>query len=222
MTQEHDRSRCIYCGAGDDMTSDHVPPKNLFPEPRTSDLITVPACRPCNKDYELDDEYFRLAMTVAAEENPVALQLWREKGVRGTLRHSPHLRAVLLKRIGRLVLQTPAGLYLGWTHTIAFDRRRVDRVIFRTVTGLHWHELGTIPRAGLTMRAALGPDPRRPGRVERAALTLLAGRPWRTVAGGIFRYAFDVAHDRPDCSAWLMVFYSAALVLVTVTPPEGG
>jgi 5-methylcytosine-specific restriction endonuclease McrA len=78
---KRDRSLCIYCGAAEDLTVDHVPPKNLFPKPRPSDLITVPACRTCNKSYERDDDYFRLAMTVLGEANPVAGQLWREKGV---------------------------------------------------------------------------------------------------------------------------------------------
>ena len=79
LSVKPDRSRCIYCGTTEQLTADHVPPKNIFPEPRTSDLITVPACERCNKSYELDDEYFRAAITVAAEENLVALDLWRAR-----------------------------------------------------------------------------------------------------------------------------------------------
>ena len=117
-------------------------------------------------------------------------------------------------------VQTPAGLYLGSTHTIVFDQRRIDRVILRIATGLHWHERGFVPRHDLRMRAALGPDPHRPDAIERAAVELLRNRPWHTIANGIFRYAFGLASDSPDCTGWVMVFYSAAVIVVTLTTDE--
>ena len=35
---------CVYCGSTGPLTDDHVPPKVIFTEPRSSNLITVPAC----------------------------------------------------------------------------------------------------------------------------------------------------------------------------------
>jgi hypothetical protein len=65
-----------------------VPPKNVFPEPRSSDLIR-------NKSYELDDQYFRAFITVAAEDaGPCA---------------------------GRN-LEAPPGLFLGTTRAMSFDQ----------------------------------------------------------------------------------------------------
>jgi len=76
------RDACIYCGTRKDLTSDHVPPKALFAEPRPSHLITVPACRPCNKSYVKDDEYFRVAVLAqaASEQDPAAAKLWSPEG----------------------------------------------------------------------------------------------------------------------------------------------
>jgi hypothetical protein len=215
-----DRSRCIYCGAADHLTLDHVPPKNLFPKPRPSDLITVPACQACNKSYERDDEYFRLAMTVLGEANPVAGRLWREKGVGGTLRRSPRLKSEILRTLGNYDLRSPAGLFLGTTPTVRFKAKRIDRVALRIVTALHWLQYGAIPVPNVHVRVVHAPDPRRPGVLERVTGMLLNGRPWQVIGGGTFRYAFNRAADRPECSVWLLVFYSAAALLVILDTLE--
>lgn len=70
------------------MTSlEHVPGKCLFPKPRPTDLITVPACEQCNNGSSLEDEYFLDTLALIDEERPsaalerlrrrVRLRLWR-------------------------------------------------------------------------------------------------------------------------------------------------
>lgn len=216
-----DRSRCIYCGRTDNLTKDHVPPKNLFPESRPSDLITVPACGACNKLYELDDEYYRIAITVLGEEAPTAAALWREKVVRGTFKRSPALKSSVLRTLDSMELRTPAGLYVGQTPTVKFDAHRFDRVTRRIITALHWHESGAVPRTDARMKVVIAPDPKHPALLPRLVHLLLERRPWRTVGGGLFRYAFNHVADRPDWSAWLLLFFSAAAVLVIVSTGDG-
>ena len=61
---------CIYCQTNPGGTVDHVPPKGLFPKPRPSNLITVPACNQCNQGFKNDDEYFlNIALEWAASES---------------------------------------------------------------------------------------------------------------------------------------------------------
>ena len=55
---------CVYCGREAQLTSDHIPPKNLFPKPRPSNLITVPSCKRCNRSASKDDEYLRLVLVM--------------------------------------------------------------------------------------------------------------------------------------------------------------
>jgi hypothetical protein len=221
--QRTPRSSCIYCGATGKLTKDHVPPQNLFPAPRPSDLITVPACLPCNKSYELDDEYFRIAVVVPADprRDPIAASLWSEKVVRGTLRRSPALKSVILRSIARIDVRTPAGIYLGTTPTVRLDRKRLDRVARRIVTALHWHHYGHVPSAGVTFTITMGPDPKRPGVAERVALDLLGGRPWARVGGGAFRYGHGRVPENPDWGAWLLVFHSTVFCLVVLSRDEG-
>ena len=57
---------CLYCGAGGELTDDHVPPKNLFPKPRMG-LVEVRACMPCNRGASKDDEYFRQCLVLAEQ-----------------------------------------------------------------------------------------------------------------------------------------------------------
>ncbi len=58
MTETQDKL-CVYCQEVVGSTDDHVPPALLFPKPRPSDLITVPACPQCNAGFEKDEEYIR-------------------------------------------------------------------------------------------------------------------------------------------------------------------
>src|SRR4051812_6886992 len=63
---------CAYCASGIGTTNDHIPPKNLFPNPKPSDLITAPCCEGCRRPTAKDDEYFRLkvGMSDAAKDHP--------------------------------------------------------------------------------------------------------------------------------------------------------
>jgi hypothetical protein len=50
---------CVCCGEPTDGGRDHVPGKQFFPDPRPSDLITVPACERCNEGFKLDEDCVR-------------------------------------------------------------------------------------------------------------------------------------------------------------------
>jgi hypothetical protein len=222
MTATSDRSRCIYCGSTAQLTVDHVPPKGIFPEPRSSDLVTVPACRPCNKLYELDDEYFRMAMTISAETNPVAVDLWRAKVVKGTLKRSPKLKATLLDTLHQVGLETQAGILIGKIPAVSLEAPRIDRVARRIVTALHWVHYGAVPRPGVRMRVVSGSDLRYRELFDRLiALDLFQGRELHTIGGGVFRYAFARTAESADWEAWLLLFYSVApLLLILHTDDE--
>jgi hypothetical protein len=69
---------CVYCGQSDNqITVDHIPPKNLFPDPKPSNLITVPCCLRCNQKAAKDDEYFRTVITMREDiaKHPEAMRV---------------------------------------------------------------------------------------------------------------------------------------------------
>ena len=57
--------QCIYCCRITELTKDHVPPKNIFKGNMNNignkNLITVPSCKKCNREYGQDlDENFKI------------------------------------------------------------------------------------------------------------------------------------------------------------------
>jgi hypothetical protein len=50
---------CAYCGSENANTDDHIPPKNIFRDPKPATLRSVKACLDCNGGPSDDDEYFR-------------------------------------------------------------------------------------------------------------------------------------------------------------------
>src|SRR5438132_9966376 len=135
---------CIYCGATDDLTDDHVPPENIFPKPKSSDLITVPACSPCNCSFSLDDEYFRIAILgPAALRSPVAHSLWEgpnKPGLRRSVdRESPFVTEFLSSR-RQSEVKDATGRVIGTSVGRRIEPARIDRTVARIVRGLLWHE----------------------------------------------------------------------------------
>ena len=213
---------CIYCGATQHLTADHVPPKNLFLPPRPSDLLTVPACLTCNKSFEKDDEYFRLAVLAPTDQDrdPMAARLWTHKVIHGTLKRSPALKSLTKRSITSLDVHTPERIYLGTTPSVRLDRRRLDRVARRIVTALHWHHYGHIPRPGVKFTVSIGPDPKHPGLIQQVALNLFDGKSYVDIGAGAFRYAHARVTDNPDWGAWLLAFYTATLCIVILSGQE--
>jgi hypothetical protein len=64
-SQPKKSGQCAYCGKKQPVTDDHIPPKNLFPKPRGSNLITVPCCEFCRKGWSENDEYFILRCRIS-------------------------------------------------------------------------------------------------------------------------------------------------------------
>ena len=55
---------CVYCGIAGPVTSDHIPPKCLFPPGARLNLMTVAACPACHGSFKLDDECFRIVLSI--------------------------------------------------------------------------------------------------------------------------------------------------------------
>jgi hypothetical protein len=133
---------CVYCGAQNPETKDHVPPKGIFPPPRPSNLITVPCCSKCHDGTSKDDEYFRDMIALRDDvHNHPKIQNIIPKIMKSLAKPAKQKYATSLltgTKTKRLI--TPNGLYVG--NGIFFDVEisRLDKVVERTVKGLFWHE----------------------------------------------------------------------------------
>jgi hypothetical protein len=130
---------CAYCGEMCELTDDHVPPKLLLEEPFPDNLITVPACGPCNRGFQRDDEYTRdmVALdfragrnaTAAAKVPKVFRSLQRKESARYRGYFGSQLKPTkLVDRLGR-----PLSL------RASPDRARIENTGKHIMRGLHFH-----------------------------------------------------------------------------------
>jgi|WetSurMetagenome_2_1015567.scaffolds.fasta_scaffold158238_2 hypothetical protein len=131
---------CIYCGSIEDLTVDHVPPKALFPEPRPSNMLTVPSCGKCNGSFSKDDEYFRTILINCASvySNP-NVQKVNKKLLRSMRRPEASIMANSIRRSLQMVdVKSPGGIFLSRSPAIKIDAKRIKRIIDRITRGLFY------------------------------------------------------------------------------------
>lgn len=109
------RGICAYCGSSENLTDDHVPPKNLFRKPRPSNLISVPACPFCHSETSKDDEHFRIKVCFRddAGDHPSANGNWDSIFRSLKREQAVGLRKLILSDTHYVQLKTSSGLYLG-------------------------------------------------------------------------------------------------------------
>jgi len=138
MPKEKHRNmkNCIYCGSNVNMTVDHIPPKNLFSNPRPQ-LITVPCCKKCNLSFSKDDEYLRLQLSLRHDVFPHAdVQKNWESINHGLQRASrPGLKMQLLNNMMLVDVKTSAGIYIGKAPCISVELGRLVKVVTRMMEG---------------------------------------------------------------------------------------
>jgi hypothetical protein len=227
--QEAVEGECVYCGQIRELDRDHVPPENLFPKPRPSNLVTVPSCRVCNKRFSSDDEYFRtaLSLTLDPSQDP-RLQQIVDKALRSFKRpESAGLTRTFLRTFNKVELRGPSGLYYGKATTYTVDLVRVRRTCNRIVRGLYFKEMGhRLPSDAFTHTEVVRPitDPKILDE-NFENIQVVANRPAKAIGTELFFYKYVIAEDEPLASIWLLNFYHKILVLglsVPNRPPPTG
>ncbi len=192
---------CVYCGRVRKLTRDHVPPRALFPPPRPGNLITVPACSPCNDSFKKDDEYFLLFALTQATLDPA----WEEFARGKFAKRGPGLRRELRASIRQVDLTTPAGLHVARVEALAYKRPRVNRVLERIVRGLTWHyyQARLLDDVTFTIRTHTELGANLPKIVDIAREgTFVDAR-----GGSVFQYRGGRAVEDTDQALWMFSFY---------------
>lgn len=120
---------CAFCG-GETGTKDHCPSKIFLDDPYPENLPVVPACRPCNSGFSLDEEYLAclLSSVIAGSTDP---HLQPRVKTRRILNDKPALRAMLEQ--ARCVID-------GKVH-FALDHKRTSGVLIKLAQGHALYEL---------------------------------------------------------------------------------
>jgi len=190
-------------------TRDHIPPDNLFPDGKRSDLITVICCHDCNKGFSKLDEQFRVFVTSASNVSEVGKVISRQKVFGGSFKKSPKLK----KQMGRDVFIGTMVTELGAMSVplIAMDREVLDGFFTRLTKGLLTMLYPDINhftlRYGVVQLNQFGPN----HPTFRAVTSILKSD---QRGDGIFRFWHGVALEKRTTGIWIYQFYDASLFLV--------
>ena len=197
------KKKCAICGIKTANTSDHIPPKGLYPKPRDNDinLNTVPACMDCNGGGSEDDEVFKLVVGIDTGEHQAQPDRQIES-LAATIGNNQRLANSVF---GSAKIVPPRSAVIGGESVveIAFDRLAYERVVVRIVKGLHWMERKSSQDAALKTRVILGTelDQKMAGQVMDLMLKL----PLRWLNKETFSYCFQV--DDLGCGIWGMQIF---------------
>lgn len=207
MISKNANTICVYCGKEKATTVDHVPPKCFFPKPRPHNLITVPACRRCNKEAEKDEEFFLATfMFSEASQSRVGKALWAEKMNRVYFR-GRGVGSAIRKRMNRVNLTTASGIYYGKGFALEIDYARLETVVTKIVRGLYYREYSEPLTKEVPIKCQWLNTPSFSKRAESYVKNLpFAETHWP----GIFEYKFGRTETAPEKSLWLMRFFSFA------------
>lgn len=192
---------CFSCNT-EPTTRDHVPPKVFLDEPYPENLAVVGACRSCNEEASVDEEYVACLLEVAACGS--AGKLDRPKIPR-ILEERPALASRLREAL------TSDG-------HLAVEHERVRRVVAKLARGLWRYEVGEptgmlITEVGLDLLATFGQErfdafltmstpallPEVGSRLMIKAIESLGEGsgldPWQVVQPRRFAYAVDVGDE---------------------------
>lgn len=202
---------CIYCQANPAKTGDHVPPKGLFPKPRPSNLITVPACENCNKGFKRDDEYFlNIALEWIASESSDGGQI-AEKQLRAMRRQEARkFWQLFLTKAKPVEVQSPSGLYLSNSLEIWLDGARVFATIKRIVKGLYFEVMKTPLPVNATIVAMQFSEYLKNHKDPPEMIPLMQAIP--QLPGGFigrdtFEFRYFIHAEDPFVSFWYLQFY---------------
>ena len=203
--------RCYLCGSTQSITRDHVPPKNLFPKPRPSNLVTVPCCYKCNNRYSKEDEYFRLAVCCPINANQLGKTMWDAKVMRNTVkkRRIGPLVDEIVRTLKPAILRTPLGDIHGTQ--IHVDANMVKSVLIRITKGLLSIVHPEVERDNLTFEVI---------HINRFKLHSIVTSgvashftPY-VVGDGVYRHWRALAKEDTHNGIWVHMFYDAATWMV--------
>lgn len=202
--------KCYICGSFNNLTKDHVPPRNLFLEPLPNNLITVDCCLDCHKGFTLDDEAFRIFASSVINRSQAGEWIWKNKVMGSSFQRSPKLKKNVRKSLVPMRDSNTGVLY----HGITLHESRVNPYLIRITKGLirHFHPEVDYSKASFKV-LMINPT-------QEIVGNTLSKFFYDERGNGAFRFwrAFYDA-DKPD-SVWVYVFYDGLMFMVEVEDEE--
>lgn len=130
---------CYLCAKPGADTKDHIPPRDIFPENPSGQLITVPAHYDCNHSFHKEDELFRNLIAVASTRTPEGYRAWKKQVV-PSWQTNPGAKKELQKRLTSVWIKDAVSGGLLRSPAMKQDVGLVQRQIDRWTRGLFYHK----------------------------------------------------------------------------------
>ena len=213
---------CVYCGKNGLFTDDHIPPKNLFGEPRPNYLITVPACADCNSSFSKDDEYFRLSITIREDIFDKTQDIY-PKVIRSLKKPKKiGFRKNFLSTIRPFEDISDAGIFRGYKYSYNVDMQRLNNVAARIIKGMfYYHFKKIIPRGCVVDAFCIDGMKKMPERdiinLQDNILVPISKQKLYSVEP-VFEYKYVVNKEDIYLSVWLLSFFKRVYFLGFTIP----
>jgi hypothetical protein len=208
---------CIYCGEKEAKTRDHVPPKSFFAKPRPSNLITVPSCYDCNREYGKDDERIRnLIISIDTTEiHPMVKGKIDEKRDRSFRRREGGSNlGHLINSIRNVKRYSENGECLGLYPAFVLDQLVIDRFLERIVRALLYKE-NAIEYFDLDLEWKMAPSEKDLASMPNELKTFILSGPVKEIGDGSFAYVGYFIKGKIN-SLWILNFYEGIEFMVWV------
>jgi len=192
---------CVLCGNAPATTRDNVPPGSVFIRPHPADLVRVPSCFECNNNASAIDERFGVYLSLHVGDDTEKGKELFDKKIKPTLDHNKRLRRTIVDGIIPVNVRSPEGKNLGSAHAILWDSESHDRVIERTIRGLHFYHTGVILGDKVRVKVQYLNS------LDRKMIDKFQGYPIFTMGGKQFSYTFMFSPAHPLLSFWLFQFH---------------
>ena len=222
MATREKKKLCVYCRSPEDLTRDHIPPRSFFPAPRPTNLITVPCCAECHREFTKDDEYLRnLLIFVDGNEGHPAAEMLRGKGFRSL--DDPNARGYSKSFFKNV---NPGWVRYGNSMiapgaTITLDDQRIEDFFCRMIVGLFWKETDKYLPDDYTVEVVGSYDHRYMNwPVQQSVRRLQSEEEPVNIGDGVFQYWWSWAEHAPSGEAhrsdWMLQFYEGTTFLCRV------
>lgn len=207
---QHKIRWCYLCRSTESLTKDHLPPKNLFPKPHPSNLISVPCCKTCNEKFSKLDEQFRVFVSTPVNVSDIGKDIMRKKVFGGSLKDSPKLKTQMGRNVFKGTLTTALGPIV--VPLIAMEREVLDPFFTRLTKGLLATFYSDVDYFGLKFQITQLNQFGATHPTFNAVTSVLTAD---QRGDGVFKFWHGVAQERRTAGVWIYQFYNAALFMVS-------
>lgn len=199
---------CYLCNLTENLTKDHIPPKNLFPSPKPTDLITVWCCKKCNEKFSLIDESFRVFTSSVINRSKSGEWIWNNKVMESSFKRSPKLKQATIKSLVPLQAEIN-GIKIQETG-MTYPVKKTKEYLVRLTKGFTKHFNPEIDYSHANFKISnIIPNQQIVDMLYRKFFYVEKGH-------GVFRMWRMFVKDMGAKSVWVYVFYDGLMFMVKV------